>query len=87
MPMGTTGSLSLLKKNVDQTFFVSNSDIIIEQDYSEFLDCHQENNIEIIVLAVLKHYLIPNGTVETYDNGQFSKLKENPDVALKIDSG
>ena len=40
MPMGTAGSLSLLKGKIKQTFFVSNCDILIEQDYSEILDYH-----------------------------------------------
>lgn len=34
-PLGTAGSLHLLKDKIHSTFFVSNCDIIIEQDYSE----------------------------------------------------
>jgi NDP-sugar pyrophosphorylase family protein len=87
IPLGTAGCLSLLKKIINQTFFVSNCDILIEQDYSEILDYHRENNNEITVVAALKHYPIPYGTIETGDNGQLLELKEKPEITFKINSG
>ena len=49
MPLGTAGSLSLLKDKISETFFVSNCDILIEQDYSHILDYHRSNNNEITI--------------------------------------
>lgn len=86
-PMGTAGSLSLLKGKIHETFFVSNCDILIEQDYSEILSYHKENNNEITLIAALKHYPIPYGTVETGENGQLLELKEKPELTFKINSG
>lgn len=86
-PMGTAGSLSLLSGKINQTFFVSNCDILIEQDYSEILDYHRENINEITVVAALKHYPITYGTIETGDNGQLKDLKEKPELTFKINSG
>ncbi len=86
-PMGTAGSLSLLKGKINETFFVSNCDILIEQDYSEILDYHRSNNNEITVVAALKHYPIAYGTVETGENGRLLKLIEKPEVTFKINSG
>lgn len=86
-PMGTAGSLSLLKGKVNQTFFVSNCDILIEQDYSEILDYHYDNKNEITIVAALKHYSIPYGTIETGDNGKLVSLKEKPELTFKINSG
>jgi dTDP-glucose pyrophosphorylase len=87
IPLGTAGSLSLLKKTIDQTFFVSNCDILIEQDFSEILDYHRENNNEITVVAALKHYPIPYGTIETGNNGQLLEFKEKPEITFKINRG
>ena len=42
-PMGTAGSISLLKGKINQTFFVNNCDILIDQDYSEILNYHYAN--------------------------------------------
>ncbi|MDO9256304.1 MAG: nucleotidyltransferase family protein [Bacteroidales bacterium] len=86
-PMGTAGSLTILKGSINQTFFVSNCDILIEQDYSEILSYHKENNNEITLVAALKHYPIPYGTVETGKNGKLIALKEKPEITFKINSG
>lgn len=86
-PMGTAGSLSLLKGRISKTFFVSNCDIIIEQDYSEILEYHFENQNEITLVAALKSYDIPYGTVETGENGQLIELTEKPELIFKINSG
>lgn len=86
-PLGTAGSLSLLKDRIDKTFFVSNCDILIEQDYSEIYDYHRTNKNEITIVAALKQYAIQYGTLETGDNGQLLDLIEKPEFVIKINSG
>jgi len=86
-PLGTAGSLSLLKENIDETFFVSNCDILIEQDYSKILKYHKENNNELTVIAALKNYAIPYGTIDTGENGKLLSLNEKPNLTFKINSG
>jgi dTDP-glucose pyrophosphorylase len=86
-PLGTAGSLSLLKGKINQTFFVSNCDILIEQDYSEILDYHRANRNELTIVAALKHYPIPYGIVETGENGSLISLVEKPELTFKINSG
>ena len=86
-PMGTAGSLSLLKGKVKETFFVSNCDIIIEEDYSEILDYHKKNKNEITLVAALKSIPIAYGTIETAENGRLIKLAEKPELTFKINSG
>jgi len=86
-PLGTAGSLSLLKGKINQTFFVSNCDILIEQDYSEILDYHRANHNELTIVAALRHYPIPYGIVETGDNGTLISLAEKPEFTFKINSG
>lgn len=86
-PLGTAGSLSMLKGKINDTFFVSNCDILIDQDFSEVLQYHNQNNNEITILAALKHYPIPYGVLETSENGHLVKLDEKPELTLKINSG
>jgi dTDP-glucose pyrophosphorylase len=86
-PLGTAGGLSLLKGKVNDTFFVTNCDILIEQDYSEILDYHRENRNEITVVAALKHFPIAYGTIETGENGKLIELIEKPELTFKINSG
>jgi dTDP-glucose pyrophosphorylase len=86
-PMGTAGSLSLLKGKISETFFVSNCDILIDQDLSEVLSYHRENNNEITVVAAMKHFPLAYGTLETGDNGRLMQLTEKPELTFKINSG
>lgn len=86
-PMGTAGSLSLLKGKIKETFFVTNCDILIDQDYSEVLKYHRDNDNEITVIATLKHFPIEYGTIETGENGLLIELKEKPEITFKINSG
>ena len=86
-PLGTAGSLSLLNEEIDKTFFVTNCDILIDQDYSEILDYHRSNKNDITIIAALKHYSIPYGTIKTGDNSELVELTEKPDITFKINSG
>lgn len=86
-PLGTAGSLHLLKGKINETFFVSNCDIIIEDDYANILKYHQENKNEITLVAALKHFPIAYGTLETGVDGELLELKEKPELTFKINSG
>lgn len=86
-PLGTAGSLFLLKNKIQGTFVVSNCDILIDQDYSEILDYHRENRNAITIVAALKHYPIPYGILETKQDGLLSSLQEKPELTFKINSG
>lgn len=86
-PLGTAGSLHLLKDKINSTFFVSNCDIIIDEDYSEILDFHRQNKNEITVVAALKNYSIPYGTLETGEYGILTGLTEKPNLTFKINTG
>ena len=87
VPMGTAGSLSLLKGKIKDTFFVSNCDILIEEDYSEILEYHKRNNNEITIVAALKSYNIPYGTIKSGEKGELKELIEKPCFTFKINSG
>ncbi len=86
-PLGTAGSLFLIKDKIDTTFFVSNCDIIIDEDYSEILKYHQENKNELTIVSALKHYSIPYGTIKTGAKGGLTELIEKPELTFQINSG
>lgn len=86
-PLGTAGSLHLLRDKIDSTFFVSNCDILVEQDYSEILNYHVNNKNELTVVAALKHFSIPYGTLETGEEGILTNITEKPEQSYLINSG
>ena len=86
-PMGTAGSLSLLQGKINKTFFVSNCDILIDEDYAEILNYHRSKENEITLVAAIKHISIPYGTLDTAENGKLIGLTEKPELTFKINSG
>lgn len=86
-PLGTAGSLHLLNGIIKDTFFVSNCDIIIDQDYSEIFRYHKLNQNELTLVAALKHYNIPYGTIETGTDGLLTSIVEKPELTYKINAG
>lgn len=86
-PLGTAGSLHLLKDKINTTFFVTNCDIIIDEDYSEILNYHRLSGNEITVVAAIKNYTIPYGILETGKSGRLKSIQEKPDITFKINTG
>jgi dTDP-glucose pyrophosphorylase len=86
-PLGTAGSLHLLRDKIDSTFFVSNCDILVEQDYAEIRNYHVNNKNELTVVAALKHFSIPYGTLETGEEGILTSITEKPEQSYLINSG
>lgn len=86
-PLGTAGSMFLLKDKIKSTFFVSNCDILIDQDYYEIYRYHVENKNDITIVAALKHYNIPYGTLETGEDGLLVSMQEKPEITYMINTG
>lgn len=86
-PLGTAGSLHLLKGKLDSTLFVSNCDILIDQDYAAILQYHREQKNEITLVSALKNIDIPYGTLNTGMNGVLESFSEKPSITFQINSG
>jgi len=79
--------LSLLKGKIKTTFFVTNCDILIEQDLTELYDYHVQNQNEITMVAALKHIPISYGTLITKQDGLLDSMQEKPELTFKINAG
>jgi len=86
-PLGTAGSLSLIKNDLKSTFFVSNCDILVDEDYYEMLEFHKNNKYKITIITAIKQLSIPYGTLESGKNGQLTKISEKPELSFKINTG
>lgn len=86
-PLGTAGSLALIKGKIKETFFVSNCDILIKEDYSQILHYHCENKNELTLVSALKSFAIPYGIVETETDGLLVDIKEKPEINFQINTG
>jgi NDP-sugar pyrophosphorylase family protein len=86
-PLGTIGSVSLLRGKIDKPFFVSNCDIIIDQDYRDVYEYHKNNHNDLTIVTAIKSFRIPYGVVETGKNGLMTGLKEKPEQTYMINTG
>ena len=86
-PLGTAGSLHLMEDQLKETFIVSNCDILVDQDYSEIIQYHRENEFQITMVAAIKNYGIPYGTLELGEGGKLISLSEKPQMNYFINAG
>ncbi len=86
-PLGTIGSVALLKGKVGTPFFVSNCDIVIDQDMRDVYDYHCENNNDLTIVTAVKSFRIPYGVIETGEDGLMTALKEKPELTYMINTG
>lgn len=86
-PLGTAGSINLLKDKIDETFFVTNCDILIDEDYQEIHNYHTKNKNELTIVAAIKNYSIPYGTLEIDEGGILKSLQEKPNLNFFVNTG
>lgn len=85
--LGTGGGLKLIEGKYDATFFMTNCDILIEEDYAKILEYHQNKHNIITMVCAEKNMVIPYGTVEVSDDGKVSALKEKPSLSFITNTG
>lgn len=79
--------MSLLKGKINTPFFVSNCDILIDQDYRDVYDYHCKNRNDITIVTAVKSFKIPYGVIETGENGLMTTLTEKPETTYMINTG
>ncbi len=86
-PSGTAGSLSLLTNKIKSTFFVSNCDILIDQDFETMYQYHVENKNELTLIGALKTSNIPYGILEVGKDNLLKEIKEKPELNFMVNTG
>ena len=84
--MGTAGSLSLMKETLNDTFFLTNCDILVEMSYRSAYREHKKQKNAITVVGVLKHLNVPYGVI-TMKDGDFGYIDEKPDYHFVVNAG
>lgn len=87
VPLGTGGGLSLLKGKIQDTFILTNCDIIIEEDFDKIYDYHKKEKNLITMVCSLKKMKIPYGVIEINDNGEIGDMKEKPIMSFFTNTG
>lgn len=85
-PLGTAGSLSLLKLKNKEPLIVLNGDIITQVDISDMLNFHTFNNFHITAGVYDYIHQIPFGVVNV-NNQLIRTIEEKPVVSWQVASG
>lgn len=86
-PRGTAGSLNVLRGKLRTSFFVSNCDIIIENDYSDIYAFHIHGGYDITLVASAKEFKIPYGICELNAEGSLGLIREKPQQSFLVNTG
>lgn len=84
---GTGGGLRLLKGKLNQTFFMTNCDVIIEEDYGKILEFHKSNHNLVTMVCARKKITIPYGVVDLGENGELRGMREKPSHTYITNTG
>ncbi len=87
MPLGTGGSLKLIKKTFDKPIIVANCDALILADYNKLYDYHLQAGNAITMVASLKNIVVPYGVLHTKENGELAEMQEKPKLSYLINTG
>ena len=86
-PLGTGGGISLLKGMLHETFFFTNCDILIQDDFEKIFRHHKENKALITMVCSLKNFQIPYGVVHLNTEGELASMTEKPNVPFLTNTG
>lgn len=84
---GTGGGLTLIAGKYDSTFFMTNCDILVNEDYGAMLDYHKSSGNIITLVCAMKNMTIPYGTIDIEDKGRIVKITEKPNLSYMINTG
>lgn len=86
-PLGTAGSLYLLKRKIKKTFFLTNCDVLVDADYADIIKFHRERGNKITIVGSMKHFTIPYGTCEIENGGDLLAVREKPEYDFLVNTG
>jgi len=85
-PLGTAGSLSLMRDLLNSTFIVSNCDILVNVDYSSVLKFHKFHENDITVIGAIQELRVPYGVIRL-KNETVEGIDEKPEYHFIVNTG
>ena len=85
--LGTAGSLYFLKDKKEDLFFVSNCDVIVNEDYQDILKFHIENKNDFTIVASKQSISFPYGVCLLDNKKRFAGLEEKPNYSFLFNIG
>lgn len=87
VPLGTAGSIRLIKSKFESPLIVTNCDILIDADYEKIIEHHNSMGNDMTIVSSLKNTLIPYGVLHTSELGKIDYIEEKPQISYLINTG
>jgi NDP-sugar pyrophosphorylase family protein len=86
-PLGTIGSLKLIKKNINDTILLMNSDLLTNIDFHDFYKKFIDSKADIQVATIPYNIDIPYAVMEINDKDEVLSFKEKPRYTYYSNAG
>lgn len=86
-PLGTGGGLSLLKGELNGTFFLSNCDCLLDADYLCIYEYHKSHGNAMTMVVAAKNMGLPYGVVDLDAEGNLRGIREKPEYSFLVNTG
>ena len=86
-PLGTGGGLSLLKGKIDSTFFLSNCDILVQENYDEIYEFHRASGNTVTIIAAIQSVRLPYGVLSVDKKQKLISSIEKPTYLYLANTG
>lgn len=86
-PLGTGGGLKLLEDRVQDTFILTNCDILILEDVRKIIKHHVDEKNVVTMVCSIKNYEIPYGVVNISNGGEIESFEEKPHMSFLTNTG
>lgn len=86
-PLGTGGGLSLLRGEINGTFFLSNCDCLLDADYLCMYEYHKSHGNAMTMVVAAKNMGLPYGVVDLDARGNLQAIREKPEYSFLVNTG
>lgn len=84
---GTAGGLRLLIGKYNESFFMTNCDILVEADYSDIMEFHKTNDYIATIVGAINNTTLPYGVLNTTLEGRITSIVEKPNISSIVNTG
>jgi mannose-1-phosphate guanylyltransferase len=85
-PLGTVGSLQLIREHLDEPFLMLNGDLITDLDLMAFKKSHLQSGALLSIATKIKSVDIDLGVLDTVDN-RVVAFREKPTLPMEVSMG
>ncbi len=86
-PLGTAGSLALIKNNIKKQILVTNCDVMFDIDISALINFHKKNKFDITLVGSAEELELSYGICKVNYKGKLKSIEEKPKIKFLSSCG